>query len=54
VPQSFTKFFVKKFLGLDKGFNKPLSSCADKRKCYSDFAEKFLVRALGRKKGEII
>jgi len=35
-----SSFFVKKFLGLDKGFNTPLSSCADKRNCYSDFAEK--------------
>jgi len=26
-------------LGIDKGVNTPLSSCADKRKCYSDFAE---------------
>jgi len=28
---SFTKFFVKKFLGLDKGVNTPLSLCGSRR-----------------------
>jgi len=33
-----------------KGVNTPLSSCADKRKCYSDFAEKVLSPRRTRKK----
>jgi len=37
---SFTKFFVKKFSGLDKGFDKPLSLCGSRRKRPQSFALK--------------